>query len=134
MRRIRGFTLVEAVIALGVVALLVGLALPSWQSRLAAARRGDATAALERLLAAQERHRTQHGRYADDLRALGIPSVSSEGLYDLRLETGPGERYVAVAQARADGPQADDTPCPALVLHVQQGFATRGPSLRCWNR
>ncbi len=132
--RPRGFTLVEMAIALGVLAMLLAFALPTFEGRLAAARRGDATLALERIQIAQERHRALHGLYAADLAALGAHASSPEGLYRLSLENGPGEGYTAVAQARLDGAQAHDTACDAISMRVEQGFATYGPSLRCWNR
>lgn len=132
--RNRGFTLVELAIALGALAMLLAFALPTYEGRLATARRADATLALERIQIAQERHRALHGLYALDLTALGLAADSPEGLYRLALETGPGEGYTAVAQARAGGAQAHDTACGAISLRVEQGFATYGPSLRCWNR
>lgn len=132
--RPRGFTLVELAITLGAVAMVVGFALPSFQGRLAAARRADATLALERIQIAQEQHRALHGLYAGDLAALGSGPSSSEGLYRVSLERGHGDTYVAVARARSDGPQANDTACEEITLHVEQGFATLGPTPRCWNR
>ncbi|GAB4037552.1 MAG: hypothetical protein Fur0014_05370 [Rubrivivax sp.] len=130
----RGFTLIEVVVALAAVAMLAAFALPTFAGRLNAARRADATAALERIQAAQERHRALHGLYASELSALGQTSGSLEGLYALSLEAGPGEGYTAVARARSDGPQRDDTACAEITLRVEQGFATYGPSRRCWNR
>ena len=132
--RLTGFTLVEMVVALAAVAMLAVMALPAFQGRLAEARRGDATAALQRIQVAQERYRDAHGGYASSLAPLGVGARSSEGLYDLALEAGPGERYVGRARARADGAQAHDTACAEISLHVEQGFATLGPTTRCWAR
>jgi prepilin-type N-terminal cleavage/methylation domain-containing protein len=129
-----GFTLVEAMIALGAFALLLAFTLPTFAGRLAHARRADATLALERIQIAQERHRALHGLYAHDLSALNGSTQSPEGLYSIALEAGPGDGYTAVAVARADGPQADDTACAEIVLRVEQGFATLGPTPRCLNR
>jgi type IV pilus assembly protein PilE len=129
-----GFTLVEMVVALAAVAMLAVMALPTFQGRLAEARRGDATAALQRIQVAQERYRDAHGAYASSLTPLGVGVRSSEGLYDLAVEVGPGERYVGRARARADGAQAQDTACAEISLHVEQGFATLGPTTRCWAR
>lgn len=130
----QGFTLIELVVALAAVAMLAAFTLPTFAGRLTAARRADATAALERIQAAQERHRAAHGLYAAELAALGQTTGSLEGLYALSLEPGPGDGYTAVARARADGPQHDDAACAAITLRVEQGFATHGPTLRCWNR
>jgi type IV pilus assembly protein PilE len=130
----RGFTLIEMVVALAAVATLAAMAWPTLQGRLAVARRSDATQALQRIQAAQESYRNAHGLYASTLAPLGSGELSGEGLYRVELTTGPGETYTAVAHARGDGPQAQDTACAQISLHVEQGFATLGPSTRCWNR
>lgn len=132
--RTRGFTLIEMAVAAAAVALLLTIALPTFQGRLAEGRRADATHALERIQIAQERYRSAHGLYAEQLQPLGSSDRSPEGLYDVLLDTGPGERYTAVARARPDGPQATDTACGEITLRVDQGFATLGPTPRCWKR
>jgi Tfp pilus assembly protein PilE len=121
-------------VAAGVAALLVGLTWPVLDGRLTAARRGDATLALERIQIAQERHRALHGLYASDLPPLGSGARSSEGYYDVELQAASAVTYTAVARARADGAQADDATCSEISVRVDQGFTTLGPSARCWNR
>lgn len=133
MRR-RGFTLIELLVVLAISSLLAAVALPSMLHRLTMARRSDATLALERLQIAQERHRALTGLYAGDPAALGIASRSPQGLYALSLSVGNDERYLAVARPLAGGVQADDSECAEITLQVVQGFATAGPSRRCWNR
>ena len=135
-RRARGFTLIELMLAATLAALLATLAWPSLHGRLVKARRADAAAALQQLQLAQERHHALHGLYAAELGRLGSAGagLSPEGLYRIELQPGPGDAYTAVAHARSDGPQAGDADCPALTLRVDQGFASLGPSRRCWNR
>jgi type IV pilus assembly protein PilE len=129
-RALRGFTLVELLCVLAATAVLAALALPQWRDRVVQARRADAVAALDRLAAAQERMRTHHGLYSADLAALGLPPNSEQGLYALEVElTGPDSYR---ARARAQAAQAGDRECAELVVAVATGFATRGPSARCW--
>lgn len=130
----RGFTLVEVLVTCAVVGVIAGVALPGYQSQLQQARRSDAVAALTRLQAAQERLQAGHGIYSADLAALQIAPRSGEGLYDLRIELTGADSYRAHAVARADGAQAGDAACAALTLEVRRGFASIGPSARCWNR
>lgn len=132
--RHRGFTLIELAVAAATLAVLLTIALPAFQDRLAEGRRADATHALERIQIAQERYRSAHGLYASQLQPLGSSGTSPEGLYEVRLDTGKGDSYTAVARVRADGPQANDTACGEITLRVDQGFATLGPAPRCWNR
>lgn len=133
--RPNGFTLVELCIAAGVVALLAAVALPSYRGHLLQAGRVDAVAALTRLQAAQEQHRSAHGLYAAQLGALrGVGVVSPEGRYTVSMALNGPEGYRATATARAGGPQAGDRECVELTLDVVQGFATPGPSARCWRR
>lgn len=134
MRAMAGFTFIEIAVALAVSALLAAFALPAMEGRMTAARRADATLALERVQLAQERYRALHGLYSDDAAALGVSLLSPEGLYALTLRTGPADSYAAVAQPSMGSVQGNDAECAEISLQVVQGFATPGPSRRCWNR
>lgn len=132
----RGFTLVEMAIAMSIAVLLVSTAWPSYQARLAKARRQDAVLALTQLQTAQEMFRANNGIYANSLSQLrgGVAPVSPQGLYDIVLENVGAEGFGAVARARADGPQTRDHDCPWLALRVDQGQAEMTPNRACWNR
>lgn len=132
--RCHGFTLVEVLVTCAVVGVIAGVALPGYQQQLQQARRSDAVAALTRLQAAQERLQAGHGIYSADFSALQIAPRSGEGLYDLRVELTGADGYRASAVARADAAQAADAACATLTLEVRRGFASIGPSARCWNR
>lgn len=132
--RQRGFTLVEVLTACTIAGALVAVAVPAWQGSLVKSRRADAVAALERLQAAQERHRAAHGLYANDFAALRLAAQSEQALYTLSIEPTGADAYRASAIARADAAQAADAECPRLVLDVSGGFAQPGPSARCWRR
>lgn len=129
-----GFTLIELAIVLAVAGLLATFAWPTMEARLTAARRADATVALERVQLAQERHRALHGLYTTDAAALGVSLRSPEGLYALSLDTGSADGYAVVARPVDGSPQQGDAECAEISLQVVQGFATPGPSRRCWNR
>lgn len=133
-RTARGLTLVEITVVLAVLGIVATLALPSQMATLQRARRLDATAALNRLQMAQERHRSTHGLYAFDLAALAGPSRSGEGLYDLLLRNPGDGSVVLAARARADGAQGGDTECAEITLRLNQGLADIGPSGRCWSQ
>jgi type IV pilus assembly protein PilE len=63
--RIRGFTLLELMIAVVVAAVLATIAVPSYQSSVKKSRRADAKSALLGLANAMERHFTVNNTYLD---------------------------------------------------------------------
>jgi len=129
----QGFTLVECAAVCAVAALLVVVAIPSYQGHALRASRLDAVQALTRVQMAQEQYRSAHGLYAGDMSALrGVMPVSDQGRYTVSLALTGADSYRATAQAR--GAQARDTRCTALTLDVSQGWAQAGPELQCWNR
>ena len=129
--RASGFNLIELLVALAVVALLAGIALPTWQSQRARAERTDARAWLIRLGNDQQAHFVRTGAYATDLRALGfatatlptpngrytlsVASTSATG-FTVRAERIPADREAGrcawfaldQAQLRASGPAGPD--------------------------
>ncbi|MCU0968755.1 MAG: pilus assembly protein PilE [Rubrivivax sp.] len=134
-RATAGVTLAELLAVLAVAAIGVSLALPSFSGQIMQARRADAVDALQRVQAAQELHRAHHGRYAVHLEALqGAAARSPEGWYAVRLHAVGGDAYRATAVAEAAGPQRGDRDCARITLEVRSGFASHGPSRRCWGR
>ena len=126
-----GFTLVECLIVVAVVAILAGLTLPGLRSPELRMARLDAVQALTRLQGEQENYRTQFGLYSSELSALrGVQPTSPQGRYTLGLSTDSAESYRAVALAA--GSQQADTACATITLDVTLGFATRGPTPACW--
>lgn len=142
----RGFSLIELMVALGIAGVLSGIALPSYHQTLQRSQRQDARIALLRIQQFQERHFAEHLRYAArlavpaDPESLGLDSVSDGGRYELSLQSNAeGLGYTALARAR--GRQAGDRDCAVLTLD-QSGRRGSGDASgrvllpdtgRCWN-
>ncbi|MCZ2495953.1 prepilin-type N-terminal cleavage/methylation domain-containing protein [Xylophilus sp. Kf1] len=62
-RRPRGFTLIELMITVAIVAILASIAYPSYQQSVLKGRRAQARAAIVELMQQQERYMTQNNRY-----------------------------------------------------------------------
>ncbi|MEK8048797.1 type IV pilin protein [Ideonella sp. DXS22W] len=125
--RDRGFTLVELMIVLAVLAILVGVAWPSYQSAVQKGRRADAMAALAQLMQAQERWRSEHASYQATLSSLpGTGSTSPEGHYTLTLvdDSVTATGYTARATAKSSSPQTHDSVCRVMQVAVSGGSIT----------
>lgn len=145
-RRMRGFSLIELLVTLTILALLAAAATPLWMSQIQRARRLDATDALMRIAVLQERFHFENGRYAaaGELAAappagLGV-SGTERGYYRLRLQAPDGataNRFTAQAVADPDGPQARDEQCRNLALDstgLRQAESATGEDTTsdCW--
>ncbi|NRB38253.1 MAG: prepilin-type N-terminal cleavage/methylation domain-containing protein [Pseudomonadales bacterium] len=63
MQKNSGFTLIELMIVVAIIAILAALALPSYNAQITKTRRTDAMAALTSFANAMERHATDNGSY-----------------------------------------------------------------------
>jgi type IV pilus assembly protein PilE len=97
--RMHGFTLVELMIAVAVVGILAGFAVPSYRERIAASRRSDAKAALLAIAQLMERTYTERGTYAGvALGTTGIyPSTSPQGYYTLSIASQDADGFSLLA-------------------------------------
>lgn len=143
-----GFTLVEMLMALGVVAVLATIALPSLTEALHRARRVEAVSVLAALQQAQERHRGTEAVYTDDLSVLGWPEgLSPSGAYAVEVAQASSTGYLLVARATPTGSQAGDVRCAMLAVQLEAGLTTRGSACggctlarpladppRCWGQ
>jgi type IV pilus assembly protein PilE len=119
-RAARGFTLIELMIVIAVMAILATLAMYSYSRYTYRARRSDGREMLMRVGAAQERYFTNFNVYSGSITnaapaGLGFTSATSErGYYTIAvaLQNG-GASYVL--NATPVGPQATDS-CGVLSL------------------
>ncbi|NEV63500.1 prepilin-type N-terminal cleavage/methylation domain-containing protein [Thiorhodococcus minor] len=138
-----GFTLLEMMITLGIVAVLAAIAYPSYQQQIRQARRADGQTALLRLAIAQEKFRGTCPRYAERIGgaagcadtgvgsgALGLGALSTEGYYGLRLEdtSARGFRALAVAIGDQGRDQAGGRSCRLLSIDQDGNRLPR----ECW--
>ena len=128
-----GFSLMELLVAVSIVAILASVVLPNFRDALQRGRRVDAITALLDVQIAQERWRANHTSYAS-LDALGLSGTSADGHYQLNLDEPTAGSFFATAVPVADGPQHDDE-CGSYALDQ------RGPVLTieyaddtCWRR
>ena len=135
-RSARGFTLIEVMITVAIVAILAAVAMPSYQSYVRKGNRADATSLLQAVQLAQEKHRLGNASYAGSFADLTPPckcdSTSERKHYTLTIKDASATGYTLVADA-ATSMQKGDTGCTAITLTVAGGKTTFGPST-CWNK
>lgn len=122
-----GFTLVELLISMAVLAILLSLAWPSYQAAVQKGRRADAMASLAQLMQAQERWRSEHASYQATLANLpGTGATSAEGHYTLSLvdDSVGANGYTARATAKSSSPQTRDSTCRVMQVTVAGGNIT----------
>lgn len=125
-----GFTLMELLIALAVVAIISAVAIPSYQGSVRKARRADAKVALNDLAQRLERCHTQFGAYNDAGCPVTSPVSSPDGYYQTTSVRAAASYTLTAAP---QGPQAADSKCTSLSLdHQGRRTATGSDSARCW--
>jgi type IV pilus assembly protein PilE len=110
-----GFTLIETMVAMSIAGVLASIAYPSFEAPVQKARRSDALVALMQLQMAEERWRSNSGRYAT-LAQLGAAATSPGKYYGLQVVSADEDGFVL--QASATGAQARDSACRFMKLSV----------------
>lgn len=141
----RGMTLMELMVVITIVGLLAGIGVPSYRSYLIRTNRTDATAALLRIAAAQEKFYLQNNRYASTAaeladappQGLGI-AATERGFYSLEVASNDATvDFVATARPLAGGPQDVDDACTVFTisergLRTAQNSAAAANTETCW--
>lgn len=107
-RNSRGFTLIELMMVVVVVAILVSIAYPAYQDSIRKSRRADAKSALMDAAARMERHYTQFSRYSGTLANSGIQATSPEGYYAITATIAGANSQTFTLTATAQGDQTND--------------------------
>jgi type IV pilus assembly protein PilE len=139
--RSAGFTLIEVMIVIVIVAILVSIALPAYQSSLQKGRRADGKSGLMDAANRQERLMLDRSTYTTDMTVLGYatdPMLSEEKYYNIDVEAPDPNCPIAtcyhlVATPVAGGIQNDDTRCATLILYSTGAKEATGTApTECW--
>ncbi|WP_320153180.1 type IV pilin protein [uncultured Tolumonas sp.] len=135
MRKLAGITLIELMIAVAIVAVLAGVAYPSYMRHILTSHRTEASSTLIRLANLEERYYLDNNQYGS-LFQLGLTATSAatytttNGYYTITIATPTTSTYTLTATA--SGTQASDSDCVTYTL-TQNGTKTSSSSSSCWN-
>jgi type IV pilus assembly protein PilE len=132
-----GFSLIELMIAVGIVGILTAIAIPSYSAYVKRANRTDATRSLSVTAQALERCYSQNFSYAvATCPVAGVsPAPSSQGYYSVTIAiiAGPPVSYTLTA-VPVLAPQTADAACTQFTLTSTglQGALPAGNTQTCW--
>lgn len=157
-----GFTLVELMITLAVLAILVTIGYPLYNVQLEKARRTDARSGLAKLAMAQERYYAMFGNYATSIAQLNFgPDEAEDGNNDIYAyreaisdidydgngspdnytitlaDDGDASTQDYVFTATATGSQSGDTDCNTFTINqlgvkAAENSSGTDQTERCW--
>jgi type IV pilus assembly protein PilE len=143
----RGFTLIELMVVVAVLAILATIAVPTYQRYVTSTRRADGRAALTALALAQERHFSVFQRYTDDFEELrdkaGLDptmvtgkaaGVSEKGNYSLQVTptsvtAGIARGFLGTATRTPSGADPD---CSAMTINSAGVKGGTPATNKCW--
>ena len=118
-RKMHGFTLIELMIVVAVIAIITAIAVPSYQRQVMRSKRSDALVALQQVAAAQERFYAINSRYSTNADPFAATDDidSPEALYTVAVDiNAAGTTYTATASPADGGSQEADTHCASFTL------------------
>jgi type IV pilus assembly protein PilE len=127
MKRIRGFTLLELMIVVLVIAVLAGIAMSGYQNQVRKSRRAEAKQVLSDLVLKQEKWRsnnTTYGTVAD------IGGAASSSWYTVTLTAASNTATAYAFTAVPIGDQAKDK-CGTLSVSMSAGTLLKCPGTGC---
>nr|WP_321241731.1 type IV pilin protein [uncultured Tolumonas sp.] len=136
MKTTSGITLIELMIAVAIVAILAGIAFPSYMQYVRTSHRTEATSSLIRISNLEESYYLDNNQYGS-LMNLGLTATSSaiytseNGYYSITIVTPTTSTYTLTATAR--GSQASDSDCTAFSLTQNGTKSSTGTGSNCWN-
>lgn len=124
----RGFTLIELMIVVLIVAILAAIAYPIYTSQVRQAKRVDAKSALKKAVNRAEQFYSQVHHYPQSLASISMNKTTSNKAYTVNVSTATKSKFIV--KAKAIGGQTKDD-CSSFTLHANGKQSSSDPG-NCW--
>lgn len=120
-----GFTLIELVVTIAIVAILAAIALPSFANQMRKSRRAEAISAMQNAQLSLERWRVDHANYGSS--GTAFPSLTTYNFAITATVAAPNDYTITAT------PQGDQTKdkCGTMTITKTGATVTKAPS-DCW--
>jgi type IV pilus assembly protein PilE len=133
---VRGFSLIELVIVLLIIAILAAIAIPSYRKYVVRANRVDAQRALMDLAARQERVFYSKNAYASNLSDLGANSSVAGTNYTIAPPSASSTAF-SISATAVGTQKTSDKQCQSMSITntgVQGSTGTTANDPACWSK
>lgn len=130
-----GFTLMEIMITVAIIAILAGLALAGYRSQIVRSNRSAAQSFVQDAASKEERYLLDYRQYTTALNALGLtapPEVSSNYTITITTDTTVTVPNYTIVATPISAQLRDDTSCGILTLDYLGTKTASGGGTRCW--
>jgi type IV pilus assembly protein PilE len=137
----RGVTLLELMTVVVIIGIIASIAVPSYRNYVLRAQRSDATGALLRVAAAQEKFYLQNNTYGTTAQLTALGVIDTEhGWYTVTISNPSATGFTATATAPSASPQYVDSGCRTFTIDQsgQRGAGDSGGTTnstitaKCW--
>lgn len=135
---VRGFTLIELMITVAVIAILAAIAVPSYFQYTLRSNRSAAESVMQEIASAQERYMVDSRQFAGSLSTLGytvpntVASSYSVAMVATSASVSSGTPPNYTITAKPIGTQVRDTTCATLTLNGDGSKTTSTGATNCW--
>jgi type IV pilus assembly protein PilE len=131
--RVRGFTLIELMITVGIIAILAVIASNMFLSQVQKSRRADGIDTISSITLAEERYRSTNTTYGTLAQVWSGVTTTPAGYYTIAISGTSATAYTITATGlKTQTSDAENgTSCSALVFAVSNGTVSTTPA-ECW--